>query len=113
MHHTPRFKIYDASGAYRAATMGPMPALCLVSHYFGRGSTIRYNHQALLWTEGEDGLAFQAGALPSKCYERAYKIMEQRRGEWDRKRAGRAEKRQQKRVEWFQKLDAADAKVRS
>ena len=93
MHHTPRFKIYDASGAYRAATMGPIPALCLCAFYFGRGSTIKYNHQALLWTEGEDGLAFQAGAPPTKCYERAYKIMEQRRGDWDRGRAARAQKR--------------------
>jgi hypothetical protein len=95
MPDTPRFKIYEAGGRYRAATKGPMAALCLCAHYFGKGSTIKYNHQVLLWTEGPegDGPAITVGAPMTKEYDRAYKIMEQRRGEWDRERAARAQKR--------------------
>jgi len=65
MAASPRFKVYDSSGMYRAACHEPEAAACLVAFY-GLGATIRYGHQKRLWTEGEDGCAGESIDYASK-----------------------------------------------
>ena len=56
MAATPKFKVYDAAGAYQAACKEPEAAAAVVSLY-GSGSTIRLGHakRDTVWTEGVDG----------------------------------------------------------
>lgn len=53
MAASPQFKVYNARGEYMAATKEPEAAGALISLY-GDGSTIRYGHTWVLWTEGQE-----------------------------------------------------------
>lgn len=53
---TPQFKVYNAEGVYMAACKEPEAAAALVAFY-GDGSTIRFGHRLIVWTEGGDGNA--------------------------------------------------------
>lgn len=50
------YKVYDASGVFQAGCKEPEAALCLMGFY-GDGSTVRWEHSAIVWTEGKDGRA--------------------------------------------------------
>jgi len=72
MAASPRFKVYDSSGMYRAACHEPEAAACLVS-FFGDGATIRDGHQKKLWVEGVDGCA-------GESFDRVAQIVIERAG---------------------------------
>lgn len=55
MAATPQFKVYDHEGQYQAAVKDPEAGAVLMSFYsYGDrgGSTIRYGHRTVVWTEG-------------------------------------------------------------
>ena len=56
MAASPKFKVYDANAKYQAACKEP-EAAALVVGFYGPGSTIRYEHGATVWREGNDGQA--------------------------------------------------------
>lgn len=58
MAGSPKWKVYDADGEYRAACKYLEEAACLVD-FLGDGSTIRAGHDKrwTVWTEGKDGKA--------------------------------------------------------
>ena len=59
MAASPRWKVYDPSGEYMAATKEIAGAALLMSLY-GEGSTIRLAHRTIVWTEGENADGFGA-----------------------------------------------------
>ena len=72
MAASPRFKVYDAAGRYRASCHEMEDAACLVS-FLGEGATVRVDHakRFTVWTEGADGLAFMS-------YDKTADVMEDR-----------------------------------
>ena len=59
MAATPQFKVYASDGRYMAATKEPEAAAAIVGFY-GDGSTIRWGHSKIVWTEGTDGTACES-----------------------------------------------------
>lgn len=53
MAASPQWKVYDSYGTYQAATKEVEAAAALMGFY-GDGSTIRYGHGFILWTEGQE-----------------------------------------------------------
>jgi hypothetical protein len=53
---SPQWKIYTVDGEYVASTKHTEGASLLMDLY-GEGSTIRYDHRKIVWTEGLDGKA--------------------------------------------------------
>lgn len=66
MGASPVWKVYDPTGGYVASVKDITSAGLLTKHY-GVGSTIRYNHRLVVWTEGQDGVA---SVSPDKTKER-------------------------------------------
>jgi len=56
---SPQWKIYTVDGEYVASTKHTEGASLLMDLY-GEGSTIRYDHRKIVWTEGLDGNAAQS-----------------------------------------------------
>lgn len=56
MAASPQWKVYTPEGEYVASAKHTEGASLLMSLY-GRGSTIRYDHRKIVWTEGIDGNA--------------------------------------------------------
>lgn len=56
MAGAPKYKVFNADGVYQAACKEPEAAAVLVTFY-GEGSTIRWDHAFVIWTEGLDGNA--------------------------------------------------------
>ena len=54
MAASPKWKVYDSAGKYQAACKEIAAAAALMGLY-GEGSTIRYQHSIICWTEGENG----------------------------------------------------------
>lgn len=59
MASSPKWKVYDPNGDYMASTKEIAGSALLMSLY-GEGSTIRYDHRTIVWTEGADGEAAQS-----------------------------------------------------
>ena len=53
MAGAPIWKVYDPNGTYQAACKEGEAAAALVALY-GDGSTVRYRHRRLVWTEGKE-----------------------------------------------------------
>ena len=53
MAASPQFKVYDDRGEYRAAFKYLEDAASLVA-LLAEGTTIRYGHRKVLWTEGSE-----------------------------------------------------------
>ena len=64
MAATPRFKIYDSTGEYQAATKRPEEAAAVVA-LLGEGATIRTAHskKSIVWNEG---LERREGNVPGR-----------------------------------------------
>jgi len=56
MGASPIYKVYDPMGGYVASCKDTEGASLLMDLY-GAGSTIRYDHRLVVWTEGIDGRA--------------------------------------------------------
>lgn len=56
MGASPIYKVYDPMGGYVASCKDTDGASLLMDLY-GAGSTIRYDHRLIVWTEGIDGRA--------------------------------------------------------
>lgn len=56
MGHSPQWKIYTRDNEYVASTKNTDTA-SLVAGYYGDGTTIRFDHRKVVWTEGTDGSA--------------------------------------------------------
>ena len=56
MGASPIYKVYDPMGGYVASCKDTDGASLLMDLY-GAGSTIRYDHRLIVWTEGKDGRA--------------------------------------------------------
>lgn len=58
MAASPRWKVYDANGAYQAACK-EIEAAAVLMDVYGDGSTIRFDHpkRCIVWIEGTDGCA--------------------------------------------------------
>ena len=59
MGASPQWKVYTPEGEYVASTKHTEGASLLVNLY-GTGSTIRFDHRKIVWTEGLDGAACQS-----------------------------------------------------
>jgi hypothetical protein len=56
MGHSPQWKIYTRDNEYVASTKNTEGA-SLLAGYYGNGTTIRFDHRKVVWTEGTDGNA--------------------------------------------------------
>ena len=70
MGASPIYKVYDPTGGYVASCKDTEGASLLMDLY-GEGSTIRYDHLRIVWTEGIDGRA-------SNSYDNTREIITQR-----------------------------------
>jgi hypothetical protein len=59
MAASPQWKVYTPQGEYVASAKHTEGASLLMSLY-GDGSTIRFDHRKIVWTEGIDGNASQS-----------------------------------------------------
>lgn len=71
MAASPQFKVYNAAGAYMAATKEPEAAGALCAFY-GDGATIRYGHTCVLWREGQEDVPASESydVVAETCYAR-------------------------------------------
>jgi hypothetical protein len=70
MGASPVWKVYDPLNGYVASCKDTEGASLLMDLY-GEGSTIRYSHRLVVWTEGKDGRA-------SNSYDKTREIINQR-----------------------------------
>lgn len=78
MAASPKFKVYDKSGAYQGCAK-EVEAAAVLAGFYGEGSTVRLDHGAayVLWTAGEnpgasyDKIAEIAAARELAIHQRA------------------------------------------
>lgn len=71
MAGSPDWKVYDSNGTYQASCKEPeLAGLCM--SFYGEGSTIRYNHKLIVWTEGQEECAGHESydTVAQMCYAR-------------------------------------------
>jgi hypothetical protein len=56
MGHSPQWKIYTSDNEYVASVKNTESA-SLLAGFYGEGTTIRFDHRKIVWTEGADGNA--------------------------------------------------------
>ena len=60
MAATPVWKVYHADGEYLASVKYPEIGAMILAGLGGPGNTLRYGHHKVVWTEGQDGEAWQS-----------------------------------------------------